>query len=816
MYLLAEFRILEAKPLLPSVIATPHNQNLFTDFGGNNVRLNQSSGGVILQILEIQDIGISSLKMLEACEAIGVTGDQPGGFLIDATLPKYTITLDLTDGVRKMKAILMEPIPGIAMEMKLGAKIRVRDVFVRHGILQLDCSNTFLLGGEVASMNQHPRRLAIMNQMKKKLGLPLDILPGSGNIDPSHSISTATPTSGAIRTISNDIENNTNNASYSNNRSNPVTTVKTPDSVVSTTLFKNSNRNVRAASSTVSNPWQSFKPVQRSASPEQNFRNERDEYMRMLEEEQPRWGFQEEMDIDLGRGETKQDTPSDLSTDNIRLNMDDSIKESNSDGFNDGTSIKKEVQTRRTLSLKSPHTRQQGKRKADSMGHDTSIYQENERIKIGDNKWRIAGSDTSRRTSPSGDDIDVMGSQLEDSNFDTPYLMDYDSNTDNMWVGSNIQKESSPRPEREDNAERNKRRVSPEYEYDHIASRRRSRPFSPQPQPQPNTEYEQIKIKSERESDMLVHVKSEVLEFDNVPVTMVERKQEGKPSDQINESSDDMVSYPIKSEEKTAVELNRKEIEARSTDGASYRAAIELLSDDEDSCIGNGKAQRSNKNDMPEVEIIKVKSESNTGPFKSTQSTQSTVKTEQVTTNGQNNISEKVHVKQEVTLMEFDMDDDFEFSDITEVVKMIPEVGLEEIDVAVQDGREVKAQARVHKLGKFSLTTLAVSIPVTLLPAIPSVQIIRDEFGNSQVVSRAEFKVDAILDQVVVESLLDCSIHQFRDLVRSNESEAKKAVGKLRLNLSEAEIVECHFKGLRTNIPVIRDLKILSKKHKPS
>lgn len=49
-------------------------------------------------------------------------------------------------------------------------QIRIGDIDVRHGVLQLNPSNTVFLGGEVASMNQHPRRLVIMNQMKRRLG----------------------------------------------------------------------------------------------------------------------------------------------------------------------------------------------------------------------------------------------------------------------------------------------------------------------------------------------------------------------------------------------------------------------------------------------------------------------------------------------------------------------------------------------------------------------------------------------------------------------------------------------------------------------
>jgi len=125
MYLLADFRILEPKPLLPSSLSTPHKQRFFLDFGAcREERLGlMAGGGVILQILDIQDIGVSSLKMLEACEALGIAGDQPGGFQVGKTLPKGTIALDVTDGIKKMRAMALEPIPGIAMEMKLGAKV---------------------------------------------------------------------------------------------------------------------------------------------------------------------------------------------------------------------------------------------------------------------------------------------------------------------------------------------------------------------------------------------------------------------------------------------------------------------------------------------------------------------------------------------------------------------------------------------------------------------------------------------------------------------------------------------------------------------
>lgn len=118
MYLLADFRTLEPTPILPSTVSTPHRQRLFTNHGSGE------NAGVILQILLIQDISNSSLKLLENCEGLGVAGDQPGGFQVGKALTRGMCALDLTDGVRKIRAFAMEPIPEIAMEMKLGAKVK--------------------------------------------------------------------------------------------------------------------------------------------------------------------------------------------------------------------------------------------------------------------------------------------------------------------------------------------------------------------------------------------------------------------------------------------------------------------------------------------------------------------------------------------------------------------------------------------------------------------------------------------------------------------------------------------------------------------
>lgn len=52
----------------------------------------------------------------------------------------------------------------------LALQIRVQDVEIRHGVLQLNSKNTTLLGGEVAEMNEKPRIEVIMRTLRERLG----------------------------------------------------------------------------------------------------------------------------------------------------------------------------------------------------------------------------------------------------------------------------------------------------------------------------------------------------------------------------------------------------------------------------------------------------------------------------------------------------------------------------------------------------------------------------------------------------------------------------------------------------------------------
>ncbi|KAF9205631.1 hypothetical protein BGZ49_003763 [Haplosporangium sp. Z 27] len=832
MYLLADFRFLEPKPIFPSSIATPHDQILFTDFGGDGVQLSRSSGGgVILQIQEIQDIGISSLKMLEACEAIGVKGDQPGGFLVDKTLPKGMLALDLTDGVRRMRALVMEPIAGIAIEMKMGAKIKVRDVQVRHGLLQLNPSNTLLLGGEVASMNQHSRRLVIMNQMKKKLGLPLDILPVVGNTptitQPSMLISTSASNNTA--NTDNSSRNGNVNRATTNVWRNPQAAVRAQDSIPSTTSSNNLLIRNPVTNNETPNPWKTFKPTRHSISPEPDVGslNERDDYMRMLEDQQPQWDFHRDMEIDdIGMPYDGADweVMSNLSMDDTQRDLDKKNKQTTPEIVDTTSPVKKEL-TRKPLSLKSPHSRQQEKQRANSWEVETTPPVDYGSLKT----TRSNGSDTdkvdkspsldifniSNTSSPGADKFNIKTeSGINRSRKSSPDLflpMNLSQDTSNLKRHADSEVESSVDMER---IRGNKRRVSPGDESDDedfSSNRRRSRSFVPPPRIE-TEEDNQIKIKQEKTCDTLVSVKKEPFydtyrDLGNITETasLIEYTR-----------SLDFTGDTRSSDTKMPLVNVKVEKMAKRTDGASYHAAIELLSDDDNNDGDNDDDNDHSRGDRESASVRQDRSDADIPmKIKCEPDIMNSISSESIVKSELGYDSESGgYIKQEETLLEVDMDDDCDFGGLTEVTVVIPEVELDQVVESISGGIEVKAKARVHKLGKFSLTTIAVSIPIILLPVNSPVDE-KDTITESEAsIALTDFKVEAILDQPVVEMLMEYTLAQFRNLVRINEPEAKKAVVRMRSALSEVETVECHFKGMRGNNPVIRELTIISKKRR--
>ncbi|KAF9911171.1 recQ-mediated genome instability protein 1 [Lobosporangium transversale] len=815
MYLLADFRTLEPKPIFPSSVATPHKQWLFKSDDNSNPpslsngstreRLHQTSGGVILQILEIQDIGISSLKMLEACEALGTAGDQPGGFLIEKALPRGMILLSVTDGVRKMKAILIEPIPGIAMEMKLGAKIRISDVEVRHGVLQLNRSNTLLLGGEVASMNRYPRRLVIMNQMKKRLGLPLDPLP-----TPSDDAST---TQQEDQRISHLAETPT-----SVNRVNTNTTPniwRSPQPLVTTqdTIPAGNPVQPLVTPKNIPNSWKTFRPAGDSASPLQplpsalDTRDEENQYQCILKDQEPDWDLNQDMELDEIR----------LLDDDAfgweamsHISLEENVSEpGESESNNDiypppiasNSPPRKGLTSRRSLSLKSPrslHQQQEDQKEKITRGKDSNSFGEHQRAKHARDKAVVdmnilqESSDFSKKFTPSsGNDSDTNGHIDKKRKWqDSPHLNAAFDLAEGTGFNSDVKNDEfreiklpilEPRDiglvngikhSTDHGSQQNKDRIEddkqklPAVEHDglsqdNIINRKRSHSFLPSPGMEEDTP---IKIKVERDENVLHGLKQE----DSI------------------------------AEETTLIKVKVEKTLA--SNGESYHAAIDLSSGDEAETISHASHTHLSgflNYDMLSTDLQKkIKVE----PLDRTTTSNATWMKEP------GHEETMVEIKKEETLLEFDMNDDEDYGSLALAMSIIPEVELDQVKREVQEGREVKAKSRVHKLGKFSLTTLAVSIPIFLLPGTMTAA------DNVTALAETDMKLEAVLDQHVVESLLEYSIAEFRDLVRTNEPEAKRAVFRLRANLSEVEMVECKFKGMRSNVPVIREMSILSKK----
>ncbi|KAF9350589.1 hypothetical protein BGX34_001132 [Mortierella sp. NVP85] len=765
MYLLADFRILEPKPLLPSSLNTPHKQRLFLDFGaGREERLGpMAGGGVILQILDIQDIGVSSLKMLEACEALGVAGDQPGGFQVDKTLPKGMIALDVTDGIKKMRAMALEPIPGIAMEMKLGAKIRIKDVEVRHGVLQLNSSNTLLLGVGRASTSTTTTTVPAATA-------PYDTLTVSPN-------------------SSNNMQNNANTWRSLQQA------VNAQDSIP---LTRSSNQSEWQASNVDKND--SFQPTHGSKS---GVRREDDQHFRQQGEQEAQWDYYDmDMDDFVLPDDDNWEAMSQLSADSGQQgkHIPNSKHNDTSWSMEIDSTVQGSPPARRKISLRSPQSHQ--KKQQDEESDARFLQAEDTQLAKRNSKGGLDGSKVARSSS--------RGAALDDF-YDTgrPSSPRYDGAAQNKSLQKAVHMDSISRNPTEDSGyndylestedihgsetlgkgvQRNKRRVSPEHEseeQDFLTNRRRSRSFPLAPLSQDTAV--KTKVKVEKDDDQLVKVKVEETNGANSATSIMNEI----PKNPLSQSRNFMPFAKSAGSDSSLVKIKTEAMNTRTPGPSDPPTVIDLLSDD-DSCDERQTASKLDQG-VSGIDILgKIKSEPSDSPIIQTKSTDYRTDT-------------MAHIKQEETLLEFDMDDEDGFEGLLEAAQKTPEVELEQVAEAVRVGQEVRATARIHKLGKFVLTTLSVSIPIFLQPVAPS-----HTFTSMQ--QATDFTLEAVLDQSVVQQLMEYSHSQFKELIVHNAAEAKRAVAKLRRELSAVESAECHFRGLRADVPVVRVLNVLSRK----
>ncbi|KAG5519388.1 hypothetical protein PMAC_002015 [Pneumocystis sp. 'macacae'] len=156
---------LTSKSCLPENVLDLHNHIL--------------PGPYCLQVIQVQDIGMSILKQLEYLEQFDDSGcvksldsikdddSIEDGDLIDdnkkSTTTKKMIKLMLEDASGLcIWAIEYKSIEDISLKMNLGSKILLKNVLVLRGVLILDPLNFSFLGGHVFELNQNyfPRGLS--------------------------------------------------------------------------------------------------------------------------------------------------------------------------------------------------------------------------------------------------------------------------------------------------------------------------------------------------------------------------------------------------------------------------------------------------------------------------------------------------------------------------------------------------------------------------------------------------------------------------------------------------------------------------------
>lgn len=136
----------------------------------NNARL---EGPFLLQIVSVQDIGLSRIQQLERLTEFesgeyedskriqryaGDEGDEGEGhreeMSLDAPVGKGMCKLVVEDA-QGLSAYAVEdqPVTGVRVGIALGAKMRVRDVQVLRGMLFLTPASVELLGGQIDAWN---------------------------------------------------------------------------------------------------------------------------------------------------------------------------------------------------------------------------------------------------------------------------------------------------------------------------------------------------------------------------------------------------------------------------------------------------------------------------------------------------------------------------------------------------------------------------------------------------------------------------------------------------------------------------------------
>ncbi|KAG0240470.1 hypothetical protein BGW41_006991 [Actinomortierella wolfii] len=880
LYLLADFRTLAQKPLLPATKDTPHNEWLFGDkptsrsVGGQDPS-SLSNGGAILQLLHIQDISMSSLKILELCEALGVAGDQPGGFQVGKALPRGMCLLELTDGFRKISAMEMEPIHGIGIEMKLG--------------------------------------------VKKNLGIPEDPLPLMPSTPPAvdglqqpesttRVISTTNNTSG----YSSVMATNGGSSVVGNSNASGISTFNTfPRTTGASSGWSTTTTAVRASDSIPASSTRSatlsFKPGS-VGSTRQNTtvfsRSPKDSSTHDLQRQQTEWPSNtRKRPADDVVDEVDGDIAGELDSRAFQWDADDGWdgfeqesdwqqfnNDIDFDAFENDGAVEKmsgkdsarsspppsksyvgvaQKSTTPTSDKKAMAIDQHGK-KLDPSFMSTIPSTQRQRLSL-KRPNRIT-----RESSPVikvGDTVLIQPVKVEKNGDKSPFSSDGDVANEferRLSVTRELHENHDMSMDEAEDPDTSMKTLKLNVQSADIFSPSNRRASSPPRKATTTTITDWMKssnVKSERnrqasvvdllsdnEAEHIIGTENNLTEDGLTPREREELERATRESLRLHQeymaANAAETAAIVASTQATNIQhealdggttLNQGHIEEFDIRGLDPNAFAGFYDHHDDQALheaptqvipqSQGKQDRkhSSPTATPQLEqpVYRPHAEHhnhlNSDFGNQTASPSGSSNSRRTSDKEQDGL---VKVKQEKTLFEMDDtedEDDLVLLDSAGVnikKEVIPLVPLSDVSTSVQRGLEVRAKGRPVKMGKFSLTTLGASLMIFLIPPNNSDDSngIASRSGgklenDNEDNSNQSFRLEAQLESGVVERLLGMSSAEFALLVESNQHDiARGNVNALKQSLMDVDLVECRFQGMRKNLPVIREFTILARR----
>lgn len=402
-----------------------------------------------------------------------------------------------------------------------------------------------------------------------------------------------------------------------------------------------------------------------------------DEYLRMQREQEPVWDYNQDMEFD------NMDMPGDDAgwevMSQLSMNGGEGSSKSNTAAKSKASSppliatlspSRRTSFARKNISLRAPHSQDKDKSKGEWEVDRLPKNKANSGTRISSRGNDDSDEHAAVGPSPEPDDfrteyyrkLEEQRASLEEQTKQAPDYHDFDQDHQNPF------QDQDQEPSDDESMKRKKRRTSPDSKNspdgDHYPSRRRS---------------QSISTSHWNEEETKVDIKVEPGTFE----TLNKPDNDGLLS---NNKDDDNVK-PIEDRGRQEAEAVRSlsppiniKVEAAGTGG--NHSVINLSSDDDDNdCDDNGKtaSRASSREPASGSQRVQIKQEPGEGP-----------------SSQRRRLSENwAPVKQEETLLEFEMDDEDDFGGLAEIIPIIPLVELTQVEHEVRRGQEVKVKVKL-------------------------------------------------------------------------------------------------------------------------